>query len=46
VAKDTYKRKISAILSADAVGYSRRMGEDEETGVRALESLGFKREEI
>jgi adenylate cyclase len=38
MAKEDYKRKISAILSADAVGYSRLMGEDEEGTVRTLES--------
>jgi len=32
------KRKISAILSADVVGYSKLMGEDEETTVRTMES--------
>jgi len=31
-----FKRKLSAILSADVVGYSRLMGEDEELTVRTL----------
>ena len=31
-----FKRKLSAILSADVVGYSRLMGEDEEATVRTL----------
>jgi adenylate cyclase len=31
-----FKRKLSAILSADAVGYSRLMGEDEDTTVQTL----------
>jgi adenylate cyclase len=31
-----FKRKLTAILSADAVGYSRLMGEDEEATVRTL----------
>ena len=31
-----YKRKLTAILSADAVGYSRLMGEDEEATVRTI----------
>ena len=31
-----FKRKPTAILSADAVGYSRLMGEDEEATVRTL----------
>ncbi len=30
------KRKLAAILIADAVGFSRRMGEDEERSLRAL----------
>lgn len=36
----TYKRKISAILSTDIVGYSRLMGEDEDATVQAL--TGFR----
>lgn len=32
------KRKLSAILSADAKGYSRLMGEDEVATVRTLEA--------
>ncbi len=32
------KRKLSAILSADAVGYSRLMGDDEVSTVRTLEA--------
>ena len=31
-----FKRKLSAILSADVVGYSRLMGENEEATVRTL----------
>lgn len=31
-----FKRKLTAILSADAVAYSRLMGEDEESTVRTL----------
>jgi adenylate cyclase len=31
-----FKRKLAAILSADVVGYSRLMGEDEEATVRTL----------
>ena len=34
--KEGYKRKISAILSADVVGYSRLMGDDESATVRTL----------
>ena len=33
-----FKRKLAAILSADAVGYSRLMGEDEAATVRTLET--------
>ena len=31
-----FKRKLTAILSADAVGYSRLMGEDEEATIRTM----------
>jgi class 3 adenylate cyclase len=34
--KRGFKRKLTAILSADAVGYSRLMREDEEATVRDL----------
>ncbi len=33
---DTVERKLAAILSADVVGYSRLMAEDEEGTVRRL----------
>jgi adenylate cyclase len=33
-----YKRKLTAILSADVEGYSRLMGEDEDTTVRTLKA--------
>ncbi|MBN1833061.1 MAG: adenylate/guanylate cyclase domain-containing protein [Deltaproteobacteria bacterium] len=36
--EERVKRKLSAILSADVVGYSRLMGEDEVSTVRTLES--------
>jgi adenylate cyclase len=36
--QERVKRKISAILSADVVGYSRLMGEDEVLTVRTLEA--------
>lgn len=36
--KEGIKRKISAILSADVVGYSKLMEADEETTVRTIES--------
>ena len=32
----TMERKLTAILSADVKGYSRLMGEDEETTIRTL----------
>jgi adenylate cyclase len=35
---DRVKRKLSAIMSADVVGYSRLMGEDEVATVRTLEA--------
>jgi len=38
MADEGFKRKLTAILSADAVGYSRLMGEDEEATVRTLTS--------
>ena len=38
VMKERAKRKLSAILSADVVGYSRLMGEDELATVRTLET--------
>ena len=34
--EEGFKRKLTAILSADAVDYSRLMGDDEETTVRTL----------
>jgi adenylate cyclase len=36
MAEKGFKRKLTAILSADAVEYSRLMGEDEEATVRTL----------
>jgi len=35
---DTFQRKLTAILSADVVGYSRLMGEDEAATVKTLET--------
>jgi adenylate cyclase len=35
---DTFQRKLTAILSADVVGYSRLMGEDEAGTVKTLET--------
>ncbi len=34
--EEGFKRKLTAILSADVEGYSRLMGEDEEATVRTL----------
>jgi len=36
MATEDFKRKLTAILSADAVGYSRLMAEDEEATVRTI----------
>jgi len=36
MAEKGFKRKLTAILSADVVGYSRLMGEDEETTIQTL----------
>jgi len=38
MAEEGFKRKLAAILSADAVDYSRLMGEDEEATVRTLKA--------
>jgi adenylate cyclase len=38
MATQGFKRKLAAILSADVVGYSRLMGEDEAATVRTLET--------
>jgi TolB-like protein/class 3 adenylate cyclase len=38
MADEGFKRKLTAILSTDAVDYSRLMGEDEETTVRTLKA--------
>jgi TolB-like protein/class 3 adenylate cyclase len=35
---DTFQRKLTAILSADVVGYSRLMGDDEAATVKSLET--------
>ncbi len=36
--ENVFKRKLTAILSADAVGYSRLMNDDEEATVRTIQS--------
>jgi adenylate cyclase len=38
VAEGSYKRKLAAVFSADVVGYSRLMGEDEAATVKTLET--------
>ncbi|HHP7236332.1 MAG TPA: hypothetical protein ACFCUC_17005 [Desulfobacterales bacterium] len=38
MADENYKRKLTAILSADVAGYSRLMGEDESATVSTLKS--------
>jgi len=35
---DTFQRKLTAILCADVVGYSRLMGDDEAATVKTLET--------
>ncbi len=35
--QEGFKRKLTTILSADAVGYSRLMGDDEAATVRTIE---------
>jgi adenylate cyclase len=36
--QDDFKRKLTAILSADVEGYSHLMGEDEDATIRTLTS--------
>jgi class 3 adenylate cyclase len=36
MAQEGFKRKLTAILSADVVGYSRLMGDNEEATIRTL----------
>ena len=36
MAEEGFKRKLIAIFSADVVGYSRLMGEDEDTTAQTL----------
>ena len=36
MAEEGFKRKLTAILSADVEGYSRLMGEDEDATIRTL----------
>jgi len=36
MSSDNFQKKLPAILSADVVGYSRLMGDDEEATVRTL----------
>jgi adenylate cyclase len=36
MAEEGFKRKLTAILSADVEGYNRLMGENEETAIRTL----------
>ncbi len=38
MAEESFKRKLTAILSADVEGYSRLMGEDEDATIRTLTS--------
>ena len=41
MADEGFKRKLTSILSADAVGYSRLMEDDEDATVRTLTSYGL-----
>jgi hypothetical protein len=43
MAEEGFKRRLTAILSADVAGYSRLMGDDEEATVRTLTTYGRKR---
>ena len=38
MAAEEFKRRLTAILSADVEGYSRLMGEDEEATIRTLKT--------
>ncbi len=38
-----FKRKLTAILSADVKGYNRLMGEDKEATIRTLKKTGDDR---
>jgi hypothetical protein len=38
---DGFKRKITAIMSPDVVGYSKLMGDDEAATVKTLEAYRF-----
>ena len=38
MATEDFKRKLTAVFSADVVGYSRLMGEDESSTVKTLET--------
>jgi len=38
MATEGFKRKLTAIISADVAGYSRLMGEDESSTVKTLET--------
>jgi adenylate cyclase len=40
MAVEGFKRKLTAILSADVEGYSRLMGDDEEATVRTITAYG------
>jgi hypothetical protein len=40
MSQEGFKRKLTAILSADVEGYSRLMGDDEEAAARTLITLG------
>ena len=37
MATEGFKRKLTAVFSSDVVGYSRLMGEDEESTIKMIE---------
>ena len=40
--QEGFKRKLTAILSADVEGYSRLMGEDEDATIRTLTAYAVR----
>ena len=44
--QEALKRKLTAILSADVEGYSRLMGDDEESTIRTLTDLSISYDDL
>jgi len=42
MATEGFKRKLTAVFSADIMGYSRLMGEDESATVKTLEDYNYE----